>query len=248
MQPLKKIVFTLLLLGVASLVRAENPREFGLANELYDKGDFSGAQQRYESLIRSGNYSAALFYNLGNADYRLDHPGSAILNYERALMLDPSHPEARANLAFLRDKTGAKTEPRTWLDRLFPTFGLNRYAIVATIAGWITVFSLTAIILKFRTGTGSLWLITVSALLLLAYASSAIWYFDRQRTLAIVTADHARAQFAPADSSQIADTLPVGSRVRVLRERGEWTYCELPNGNPAWISTKSIEPVRLHAS
>ena len=60
------------------------------AEDAYAMGDFDGAIKNYESLLSSGASSASLFYNLGNAYYRKGIIGKSILNYERALKLDPS--------------------------------------------------------------------------------------------------------------------------------------------------------------
>ena len=39
-------------------------------------------------------------FNLANAEFRLGHLGRAILHYERALRLDPTDSEIRANLEY----------------------------------------------------------------------------------------------------------------------------------------------------
>ena len=62
--------------------------EFESANRLYDEGNFLEAKQLYEKLVTDGQWSANLFYNLANADFRLGAPGVAALNYERTLALD----------------------------------------------------------------------------------------------------------------------------------------------------------------
>ena len=229
-----------LLLGFPRLGRAEVSADFQTANQFYDQGKFAEAKQGYESLARTGNRSAALFYNLGNTEYRLNNPGAAILNYERALALELSHPEARANLAFVRSKTGAKTEARSL--RLFAPFHPNHYALGAAAAAWIALFSLATLAFKRKTGTA--WFIAIPALLVAAYCTGGIWFYDQDRNLAVVIAEHTKAQFAPADSSTITDTLPVGSTVRILRNRGAWIYCRLPNKNSGWIPSHSIEAVR----
>ena len=59
-----------------------------------------------------------MFYNLGNAQYRAGDLGRAILNYERALALEPQHPEAEANLRLVRDKARALELQSNWWDRL----------------------------------------------------------------------------------------------------------------------------------
>ena len=239
-KPIGRLMLIALLLGFASLGFSEVSTDFQTANQFYDQGKFSEAKQGYESIQRTGNQSAALYYNLGNTEFRLNHPGSAILNYERALALEPSHPEAVANLAFVRAKTGAKTENLNW--RLFPPFSINHYTLVATLAGWIFLFSLATLPFKRKSSTS--WFIAIPALLIAIYSTGALWFYDKDRTLAVVTADHAKAQFAPADSSSITETLPVGSTVRVLRNRGAWVFCQLPNKNTGWMTAHSIQSVR----
>ena len=229
-----------LLLSCARIGLCDVSADFQTANQFYDQGKFSEAKQGYESIERTGNRSAALYYNLGNTEFRLNHPGSAILNYERALALEPSHPEAQANLAFVRAKTGAKTESRTW--RFFPPFSLNQYALGAVIASWLALFSLAMIPFKRKTSTA--WLVAVPTLLVALYSIGAILFYDQDRSLAVVTAEHAKAQFAPADNSSITENLPVGSTVRILKERGAWIFCQLPNKNRGWITADSIESVR----
>jgi hypothetical protein len=53
------------------------------------------------------------------------------------------------------------------------------------------------------------------------------------------------ARLQPADSAGLAEALPAGSRVQILRERGEWLYCMLPGQKPGWIPRPAVERVRL---
>src|SRR6266478_1727312 len=82
----------------ASILAAEPGAQFAKANQEYAAGDFKAAIDDYEELVRSGRDTPNLFYNLGNAYFRKNDFGRAILSYERALALDPHHPEAEANL------------------------------------------------------------------------------------------------------------------------------------------------------
>src|SRR5207248_5283530 len=96
---------TIALNGVTT--RAEQNPAFAKANEAYSAGHFQEAVEGYQSLVNSGLWSANLFYELGNAWFRLGDYGEAILNYERALALDPHHPESDANLRIARDEARA---------------------------------------------------------------------------------------------------------------------------------------------
>ena len=84
-----------------SLPRHGDPRgrtaapSFTKANSLYDAGNFSAAAATYQQEIHAGHYSSDLFFNLGNTYYRLGDLGRAVINYQRALLLEPRHAEAR---------------------------------------------------------------------------------------------------------------------------------------------------------
>jgi hypothetical protein len=67
----------------------------------------------------------------------------------------------------------------------------------------------------------------------------------RGRALAIVTGKDIEARLATADSASSILTLPAGSEVKVLSERGEWVYAALPNDQRGWIPASAVERVRL---
>src|SRR5207248_7338026 len=85
-------------------VLAQDETQFARANEEFGKKQFQEAIRDYEGVVKAGQWSAPLFYNLGNAYFRAGDLGRAILNYERALALEPRHPEATANLALAREE------------------------------------------------------------------------------------------------------------------------------------------------
>src|SRR5204862_4635113 len=113
----------------------ENPI-FTKANQDYSEGNFQEAVHGYQSLVKSGLWNANLFYNLGNAWFRLGDFGEAILNYERAVALDPHHPEAGANLALVRDEARALELKRTGVERYVDAGTSAEYSIAASIAFW----------------------------------------------------------------------------------------------------------------
>ena len=85
-------------------------------------------------------------------------------------------------------------------------------------------------------------------MLLAAYGCAGVWLRERDSTLAVSTEKEAVARLAPADRASVAESLPAGSRVRVLSERGEWIYCALPGGGLGWIPDQQVEKVRLKKS
>ncbi len=233
-----------LFLLVACTAQASAPSEFNAANNLYDKGDFKAARSSYEALVKSGNLSPNLFFNLGNADYRLGDKGAAFVAYERALALDPSHPEAKANLNFLRQETGAKIPDVPWLGRLLSWPTPSHSAWLAAAAVWVLCFSLAPALFKRRAA----WTPAVLSLLVLAWCGAVLgWYQSRGETW-ITTGTQASARVAPADSSGLAAALPMGSHVRLLLERGPWLYVQLPDQSRGWIAKDAVTPVALGKS
>jgi len=92
------------------------------------------AEARQQPQAPAG-YSAAALYNLGNAYARAGKPGLAVLNYERAKLLDPQDPDIDANLQRVRDTSGLRPVPATGLERLV---GIAN----PTAVSWMGVFGL----------------------------------------------------------------------------------------------------------
>ena len=107
------------------------------ANEAYRNGDYVRAVELYEQSGEQDGTSAAYFYNLGNAYYKSGLYPRAILNYERALLLDPGNDDVRFNLEMAQARIADKIEPlgTFFLDQWFTTlrnlFSSNVWAVIA---------------------------------------------------------------------------------------------------------------------
>src|SRR5205823_6641015 len=89
-----------LTLAVAELRADAAPAAFEAANRFYFEGKFSEAATTYGILEQSGQKSAALYFNWGNALFKSGQIGRAIAAYRRAEALTPRDPDLRANLQF----------------------------------------------------------------------------------------------------------------------------------------------------
>jgi len=236
----------ILLFTFCIAANASPDADFSKANADYAAGKYTDAKQGYEALVRSGDYAANLFYNLGNANWRLKDAGAATLAYQRALALAPSHTEAASNLNFVHQQTGAKTFRNHSWEALFPRLSLNALAWLAVCCGWLAVLLLLGTWLRWL-GDGTWSGVTaVIALIASAYFAVAVWHGEQLRSVSIVTASNASARYAPADNSPLADQLPAGSEVRVLQDSGSWSYCVLPGDIRAWLPSNTIESVTPH--
>src|SRR5215468_195820 len=156
---------------------AQPSAEFTTANQEYSQGHFTQAISGYESLVRAGQWSANLFYDLGNAYFRTNDFGYAILNYERALALERHHPEATANLQIARDEAHALDLQQKWPERYLRFASINQYSITATAAFWIGVFCLVALMFARQRSAAAIALL-VLAFSIFAGAIFAIWQLD----------------------------------------------------------------------
>src|SRR5205085_5044690 len=126
----------------ASSAFAQSDPDFAKANEEFAQGHFKEAIAGYETLVHQGQRNANLFYDLGNAYFRIGDFGRAILNYERALALDRHHPEATANLQIARDEARSLEMQPSRLERYLQFATANEFSIVAAVGFWIALFSL----------------------------------------------------------------------------------------------------------
>ncbi|MDQ2918268.1 MAG: hypothetical protein M3R10_00085 [Verrucomicrobiota bacterium] len=221
--------------------------EFEKANQEYATGNFRDSIAGYESLVKAGEISAAIFYDLGNAHFRVGDSGQAILNYERALALEPHHPEAEANLRLVRDKARALELKRSPIERITLQGTATQYSVAAAIAFWISLFSLVGIFFARRRSPALIGALILS-LLILGCAGFGLYSAEtgsEGRDLAIVIAKGTEARLATADSSGTVLALPPGSEVKILSTRGDWLYAALPNDLLGWIPAQSAERVRL---
>ena len=240
-------IFFCLVFTIASSAIAQTNADFTKANQEYAQGHFAEAISGYEALLRAGQWSANLFYDLGNAYFRTGDFGRAILNYERALALERHHPEATANLQIARDEARALELQQSWPERYLQFASVNQYCIVAAIAFWLAVFVIVMLIFA-RRRSAALIATLMFCLLVSAVATYTVYKLERGSNgsaLAIVTGKNVQARLATADSANSVLALPPGSEVKILSTRGDWIYAELPNTLRGWIPAKNAEQVRL---
>jgi tetratricopeptide (TPR) repeat protein len=231
----------------ASAAFAQSDAEFAKANQEYAQGHFKEAISGYEAFVRSGQWSANLFYDLGNAYFRTGDFGHAILNYERALALERHHPEATANLQIARDEARALEMQQSVPERYLRFASVNQYSIAAAVAFWLGVFCIVRLLFARRRSAGTI-ILSVFLLFVFATGTFAIYELDhgsKGRGLAIVTDKEVQARLATADTANSVLALPPGSEVKILSTRGDWVYAALPNSLRGWIPAKSAEQVRL---
>ena len=224
--------------------------QFSAANTQFREGEFEKAYVGYQEMLEAGHFNPDLFYNLGNASYRLARFGEAALWYERALAMDPTHREARQNLRFLKRTGGILQFEAGRFDDYLNMVRSDTLLAVATAAGWLAALGFAAALtLKCRRRTrAALW--TISPIFaLVALAAAAGFYLKRHKhgevaSRSIVTATGAKAFTAPARIASPVIDLPPGSQVARVSERGAWHYIDVPSDDVrGWVEKDAVEPI-----
>lgn len=223
------------------------------ANEAYRNGDYARAVELYEQSGEQDGTSAAYFYNLGNAYYKSGLYPRAILNYERALLLDPGNDDVRFNLEMAQARIADKIEPlgTFFLDQWFTTlrnlFSSNVWAVIAVVAfliflaGVVVYFFVDRVVWRkigFFAGLLAL-LITIGANWFAAVQKQQL----TQRESAIVFAPTIIAKSSPSESGTDLFVLHEGTKVYIVDRVGEWSEIRLEDGNRGWIPTDRLEVI-----
>jgi tetratricopeptide (TPR) repeat protein len=233
----------LLMLLAASSLSAETPGEsFDQANKLYERSKFAEAAAAYQKIIDSGQVSAALYFNLGNAWFKAGQPGRAIFAFRQAEALSPRDPDIRANLQFARNQVGGGSYVpakrwTAWLNRLT----LNEWSAAASGALVLFFLLLAArqVWPRLKTGNGlPAFLASVSVFLIACLAVTAE---DRlgEKT-AVVIVPEAVARQGPLDESQSAFSARDGTELAVLDQKSDWLEVADSAKHIGWLPEKDV--------
>ena len=235
-----------------SPVFSQNEALFNEAGKLYKADSFSQAQILYDSLLSQGFESAPLYYNLGNAYYKQGKLGMAILNYEKALKLDPADGDVKHNLQ-LANQQIAKVEsvPEFFLIRIWNNArdltSSNTWTIIAIIFSWLCLTAGFFFLFGKSMGTRRLgfWLGMVSFILALFVFSLAGSRKAEEvdDSWAIMTQTNFFVKSAPGDGSSDLFQIREGVKVQIVDEVDGWYRIKLSDGKDGWITIDQIDRI-----
>lgn len=222
-------------------------------NQHYRMGNYDMACDFYGLALSSDNGNAELYYNLGNAYYRTDKIGLAILNYERALRLRPNMGDAKENLALANSKTQDRiTElPRLfivrWIDWLCTAITPHAWRIILLVL--LAIVAAAAIALRWgqdatlrKAGltTGIVTAVLLLATTLLLFGSTSRY---NSHSDAIVMEQAITVKSSPEQQSVDKMLLHEGTKVEVLEELSGWYKIRIADGTTGWCQSSTIEKI-----
>lgn len=221
------------------------------ADSAYVRGDYAQAIALYEELLTEGE-SPEVYYNLGNSYFKIDNMGKSILNYERALLLDPGNSDIRANLDIARSKTqdNLVSTPSiffvVWISSLINTMSVKQWAICGIIAFILLLFSLGVFFFTMSERTKKISFIFAICFLIFTIVSNIFAFSQKNRLInrndAIVLTPSVTVRSTPSESGTSLFILHEGTKVTIKdNTMQEWKEIELSDGKVGWILKEDIE-------
>jgi tetratricopeptide (TPR) repeat protein len=214
---------------------------------------FNRAEQLFEQIIsdlqqKGRTPSPALLVNWGNAALQAQHTGVAILAYRRALLAEPGNEQAQQNLAFARStlpEWARRADTQQLAETLF--FWRRLYSIPVILFFAAVAFLIAAVLAAAGIALRRpLWrnLAAIPLFVWLVLMIS-VWSGSGAATQQlIVVADDTVLYSADSENSapRLAETLPGGTELSLLQQRGRWTEVRLA-GSTGWVRTSAIRSV-----
>ena len=243
--------FILILLFVSQSFWAQTPKAlFEAANLDYRNGKFEKAISQYESIEKSGFQSEELFYNLGNAYYKLNRIAPSIYYFEKALLLDPNNQDVQNNLTFAQRMTIDVIEPmpKTIFQRfneaiIYP-ISYNTWAWITVFLAFLTASSIIAYYFSDESFKKRLFFILTFTGIGLFLISLSLGIKARHHYItdqpAIVFASQVSIKSEPLNSSSEVFILHEGTKAQILDQEGDWFHIKLANGKMGWLKKDKI--------
>lgn len=248
---MRKILF-LLVVCVTCFGFSQNKQLFEEANALYNDGKYAEAIDKYETILESEQHSAELYFNLGNANYKLNNVAPSIYYYEKALLLNPDDEDIKNNLAgYAQNMTvdAIETVPQVGFARIINnvvnTFSTDAWAKMA-ITG-VLIFVILFLLYHFSYATSKKRIAFVVSLISLIFACFSVAMAFQKESLdhkdnpAIVFAKESRVKSEANKTSEEVFRLHEGTKVQVLETYDDWYKIELSDKSTGWIPSKDIK-------
>lgn len=250
-----KRLLPLFMLMIAGHVTASPDIEaiMARANEAYDNENYKLAKAGYDSILQMGKESAKLYYNIGNACFKQNNLGKAILYYERAKLLAPNDKRIQHNLEFAQNKQKDEIEtmptllPVRWWKQTSQMFSLNTWAKITLTITLITSLLWSAFILTKNLPMKNIlrYPAILSAFILIMVLTITLrnMKYQSMKKHAIVLEPVVTAKASPASNSKDLFIIHEGLKVRILNKVNQWYEVRLADGTVGWLHEDAAEEI-----
>jgi len=249
---MKRIIIALSIALLPFFLSAQenNDKLWEQANSFYTAEEYQQAASAYEQILSSGEESAKLYFNLGNAYYKTGDINMAILNYERAKVLAPQDEDIAFNLQIANQYVVTKIDalPQPFFLR-WRTSVLNKYPADTWATISISAFVLFLILLGLfffsrhsAIKRAGFWLGIVVVIISGFSFSLAARQKDKinKRNHAIVFCPRVTVKSSPSESGTDLFLIYEGLKIEVTDSLSNWKEIKLADGNQGWLPDSCI--------
>jgi tetratricopeptide (TPR) repeat protein len=223
------------------------------ANKAYSEGLYANSIDLYKEVLKNGYESSELYYNIGNAYYKLNDYSSAILYYERGNRLDPGNEDINFNLKIVNNKIADKIEPlpelfyKRWYNALIRLFSLDTWAKTVVILFLLSIFMASVYfisrILILRKISFWLSIILFFSFLFTMLTAVQSYTLLKNQHEAIVFSPTITVKSSPDEKSIDLFVIHEGTKVSIIDQIGNWYEIRIANGSVGWLQSSAIEKI-----
>lgn len=247
---MKNIIY-ILFLFISVTVTAQNSTLFNKATDFYNAGEYQQAIDNYLEILQHKEHSATLYFNLGNAYYKLNKVAPSIYYYEKALLLTPGDKEITNNLAYAQNMTidAIAAVPKSGISKIYGqvtgllSFDQWAYASIAFMILFVLLY-ITFYYLRYAGQKRASFIAGIFALFasILCVVFAYLQYNDfTLNQPAIVFTEEVSIKSEPNKTSLEVFKLHEGSKVNVLDQLNGFKKISIIDGKTGWISAKDIK-------
>lgn len=251
---MSKIILNFILILALSITIAKgNDELFRQANEEYKNKAWDKAITDYGKLLSSGQESAIVYYNLGNAWFKKNDLPNAILYYEKARKLNPGDADIQFNLSVVNARIVDKIDVlpelfyKRWWKETRSFFTADGWAITALISltlffTLLTIYLVMRSSLLRKTAFFTALLVLLIFVLSMVFSSQSYNLIINQRE-AIVFDPAVPVKSSPDETSTDLFILHEGTKVKILDNVGDWYRVVIASGSDGWVTSTSLKVI-----
>lgn len=219
---------------------------FKEGNDAYADGKYEDAITNYLKIIENNVESGELYFNLGNAYYKMDEIGKSIYYYEKAQKFLEGDEALEQNLKIAQLKIIDKIEP---IPRLFVWDWIDGIIKILSIENWgwlsLILFFVMAIIFSSYILFVNRFLYRFSWLFMILFSISIIIFVGRiylfeSNEFGIIFEKKIAVMSEPNLGASEVFILHEGTKVKINRELNDWIEISIADGKTGWCKSSSI--------
>ena len=223
---------------------------FDQSNAFYTDGKYQMAIDGYKDILNSGFESAELYYNLGNAFYKLNNIPESNFFYEKARSISPTDEDILINLSYAQNLRIDKieklpiTQTQNFKINILNLLSEKGWSVLLIILAWIACVSFVLYLSVNNSGNKRIFF-TQFIILMIGFIVVFTINYEKKNLnnekFAIIYDKEIEVWSEPNKISELKFLLHEGTKVKQVDTIQDWVNIQLENGTLGWIQSSSIK-------